>query len=284
MFERIFNGFAGGMSSPPQNQPNLQPVEGNDIRLDLKLDFREAVFGCQKEMEFTHLVTCEACHGFGTKGGALSGTCTDCHGFGQIQYTDNILFGSKKVYTCSTCDGTGILIQEKCQACDGKGVKEVSKKVNLCIPEGVENNTKLRIAQEGDAGQWGGTPGDVYIFLAVNEDPEFQRQGFDILSEVKITLQQAVSGCRLEVNTLDGLVNLTIPPGTQDHTVMKLKNRGVPHLGNPTNRGDHLLTVLVDIPKKITPEERELLKKLDRIKRERTGKGSLEGFLGNLFK
>jgi len=142
----------------------------------------------------------------------------------------------------------------------------------------------LRIGQEGDAGQRGGPPGDLYVYLFVNEDEEFQRDGINVLSEIKISYLQAILGCRLEVNTVDGPVELIIPAGTQPNTVMKLENRGVPRLGNPVSRGDHLLTVLIDIPTKVTPEERELLEKLAKIKGDRTGKGGLEGFLGNLFK
>jgi molecular chaperone DnaJ len=177
-----------------------------------------------------------------------------------------------------------MVVEEKCEACDGRGANQVTKKLKITIPAGVDNNTKLRISQEGDAGQRGGPPGDLYVYLFVNEDEEFHREGISILSEIKISYLQAILGCRLEVNTVDGPVELIIPAGTQPNTVMKLENRGVPRLGNPVSRGDHMLTVLIDIPTKITPEERELLEKLAKIKGDRTGKGGLEGFLGNLFK
>jgi DnaJ-class molecular chaperone len=126
--------------------------------------------------------------------------------------------------------------------------------------------------------------GDLYVYLFVNEDQEFHRDGINIISEIKISYLQAILGCRLEVSTVDGPVELVIPPGTQPNTVMKLENRGVPRLGNPVSRGDQMLTVLIDIPTKILPDERELLEKLAKIKGDRTGKGGLEGFLGGLFK
>jgi molecular chaperone DnaJ len=175
------------------------------------------------------------------------------------------------------------MIEEKCDTCEGKGAHQVTKKLKITIPAGVDNGTRLRISGEGDAGQRNGPPGDLYVYLFINEDSEFHRDGINILSEIQISYLQAILGCRLEVNTVDGPVEHVIPPGTQPNTVITLENRGVPRLGNPVSRGDHLLTVGVDIPTRITPDERELLEKLAKIKGERTGKGGLEGFLGNLF-
>jgi molecular chaperone DnaJ len=124
----------------------------------------------------------------------------------------------------------------------------------------------------------------LYVYLFIEEDAEFRREGISILSEIKISYLQAILGCRLEVNSVDGPVELMIPPGTQPNTVLTLENRGVPRLGNPVSRGDHQITVEIDIPTRVTPEERELLEKLAKIKGDRTGKGGLEGFLGGLFK
>jgi len=123
----------------------------------------------------------------------------------------------------------------------------------------------------------------LYVYLFVNEDSEFHRDGINILSEVKISYLQAILGCRFEINTVDGLAELTIPPGTQPNTVLILENRGVPRLGNPVSRGDHLITVLIDIPARITPEERELLEKLAKLRGDRIGKGGIEGFFGKVF-
>ncbi|WP_066374938.1 MULTISPECIES: molecular chaperone DnaJ [unclassified Anabaena] len=284
IFESIFSGFAGGMGGPTQRRRG-GPVRGDDLRLDLKLDFREAVFGGEKEIRISHLETCEACSGSGAKPGTRPRTCSTCSGSGQVRRVTRTPFGSfTQVSTCPTCNGTGMVIEDKCDVCDGKGTNQVTKKLKITIPAGVDNGTRLRISQEGDAGQRGGPPGDLYVYLFVNEDAEFQRDGINILSEIQVSYLQAILGCRLEVETVDGPVELIIPPGTQPNTVMKLENRGVPRLGNPVSRGDHLLTVLIDIPTKVTPEERELLEKLAKIKGDRTGKGGLEGFLGNLFK
>ncbi|MFB2647145.1 molecular chaperone DnaJ [Raphidiopsis sp. BLCC-F218] len=286
IFESIFSGFAGGMGGPAQQQRRRSgPVRGDDLRLDLKLDFREAVFGGEKEIRIAHQETCEVCGGTGAKPGTRPRTCSTCSGSGQVRRVTRTPFGSfTQVSTCPTCNGTGSVIEDKCESCDGKGMKQVTKKLKVTIPAGVDNGTRLRISQEGDSGQRGGPAGDLYVYLFVNDDEEFQRDGINILSELKISYLQAILGCRIDVNTVDGPVELTIPPGTQPNTVMKLENRGVPRLGNAVSRGDHLLTVLIDIPTKITPEERELLEKLAKIKGDRTGKGGLEGFLGNLFK
>jgi molecular chaperone DnaJ len=285
IFESIFSGFAGGMGGPTQQRRRSGPVRGDDLRLDLKLDFREAVFGGEKEIRISHLETCEVCTGSGAKPGTRPRTCSTCQGSGQVRRVTRTPFGSfTQVSTCPTCNGTGMVIEDKCDACDGKGANQVTKKLKITIPAGVDNGTRLRISQEGDAGQRGGPPGDLYVYLFVNEDEEFQRDGINVLSEIKVSYLQAILGCRLEVNTVDGPVELIIPAGTQPNTVMKLENRGVPRLGNPVSRGDHMLTVLIDIPTKVTPDERELLEKLAKIKGDRTGKGGLEGFLGNLFK
>jgi molecular chaperone DnaJ len=286
IFESIFSGFAGGMGGPTQQQRRRGgPVRGDDLRLDLKLDFREAVFGGEKEIRIAHQETCEVCSGTGAKPGTRPRTCSTCSGSGQVRRVTRTPFGSfTQVSTCPTCNGTGSVIEDKCESCDGKGMKQVTKKLKVTIPAGVDNGTRLRISQEGDSGQRGGPAGDLYVYLFVNDDEEFQRDGINILSELKISYLQAILGCRIDVNTVDGPVELTIPSGTQPNTVMKLENRGVPRLGNAVSRGDHLLTVLIDIPTKVTPEERELLEKLAKIKGDRTGKGGLEGFLGNLFK
>jgi len=285
IFESIFSGFAGAPGGQPQQRRRGGPVRGDDLRLDLKLDFREAVFGGEKEIRISHLETCEVCNGSGAKSGTRPRTCSTCSGSGQVRRVTRTPFGSfTQVSTCPTCDGTGTVVEDKCDACDGKGANQVTKKLKINVPAGVDNGTRLRISQEGDAGQRSGPPGDLYVYLFVNEDEEFHREGINVNSEIKISYLQAILGCRIEVNTVDGPVELIIPSGTQPNTVMKLENRGVPRLGNPVSRGDHLLTVLIDIPTKIIPEERELLEKLAKIKGDRTGKGGLGGFLGGLFK
>ncbi|MGD1809266.1 molecular chaperone DnaJ [Dapis sp. BLCC M126] len=282
IFESFFSGFSGGVGT--QGRRRTGPVRGDDLRLDLNLDFHEAIFGGDKELTIKHLETCETCNGSGAKSGTRPQTCSTCGGTGQVRRATRTPFGSfTQVSVCPSCNGTGQIIEEKCPTCGGRGQNEVTKKIKITIPGGVDNGTRLRVSNEGDAGKMGGPPGDLYVFLAVKHNPEFQRDGINILSQIKISYLQAILGCSLEINTVDGKSELTIPAGTQPNTVLTLEDKGVPRLGNPVSRGDHLITIEIDIPAKITPEERELLEKLASIKGERTGKGGLEGFLGNLF-
>lgn len=284
IFESFFSGFGGGMGSQTAARRRTGPTRGDDLRLDLRLEFKEAIFGGEKEIRIRHLETCETCNGTGAKPGTFPKTCSTCGGSAQVRRATRTPFGSfTQVSVCPTCNGTGQIIEEKCVSCGGEGLKEVTKKLKITIPAGVDNGTRLRVSNEGDAGKRGGPAGDLYVFLSVDSSPNFKRDGINILSEVKISYLQAILGCTLEVETVQGKTSLTIPAGTQPNTVLTLENQGVPRLGNPVSRGDHLITVLIDIPTRITNEERELLERLAQIKGERTGKGGLEGFLGNLF-
>jgi molecular chaperone DnaJ len=284
IFESFFSGFSGGMGQ--QTRRRGGPVRGDDLRLDLTLDFREAVFGGEKEIRISHLETCTNCTGSGAKPGTRPRTCPTCSGSGQVRRATRTPFGSfTQVSVCPTCNGNGQVIEEKCEVCGGSGQKQEAKKLKITIPAGVDNGTRLRVSSEGDAGLRSGPPGDLYVYLFVNDDPEFQRDGINVLSEVKISYLQAILGDRIEVNTVDGPVEVTIAPGTQPNTVLTLENRGVPRLGNPVSRGDHLITILIEIPTKINTEERELLEKLAKIRGDRLSKGGgIEGFLGGLFR
>jgi molecular chaperone DnaJ len=283
IFESFFSGFGGVGGQTTRRRSG--PTRGDDLRYDLKLEFREAVFGGEKQIRITHLETCATCEGSGAKPGSRPRTCTTCSGSGQVRRATRTPFGSfTQVSVCPTCNGTGQVIEEKCETCSGNGQDQVTKKLKITIPAGVDTGTRLRVSNEGDAGQRNGPSGDLYVYLFVQEDPEFRRDGINIHSEVKISYLQAILGCRLMVNTVDGEQELMIAAGTQPGTVLTLENHGVPRLGNPVSRGDHLITILIDIPSRITAEERELLEKLAKIKGERTGKGGLEGFLGGLFR
>jgi molecular chaperone DnaJ len=282
IFESFFSGFSGGTGT--QTRRRTGPVRGDDLRIDLTLDFQEAVFGGEKELRIKHLETCETCGGTGAKPGTQPQTCSTCSGTGQVRRATRTPFGSfTQVSVCPTCNGTGESIVDKCSTCGGKGQNEVTKKLKITIPAGVDNGTRLRVSNEGDAGRRGGPAGDLYVFLAVKDDSNFRRDGINVLSEIKISYLQAILGCRLLVKTVDGDTELTIPPGTQPGTVLTLENQGVPRLGNPVSRGDHLITIDVNIPTKVSSEERELLEQLAKTRGDRTGDGGFGGFLGNLF-
>lgn len=282
IFETIFSGFGGATSSSTRRRTG--PVRGDDLRLDLKIKFREAVFGGEKEIRIPHLETCQTCEGNGAKPGTGSSTCSTCSGSGQVRRATRTPFGSfAQVSACPTCNGEGRVIEQKCESCGGAGRKRETKKLKITIPAGVDNGTRLRVSGEGDAGLRGGSPGDLYVYLAVEADPEFKRDGLNIHSEITVSYLQAILGCRVKVNTVDGEEELNIPKGTQPNTVLTLESKGVPKLGNPVSRGDHLITVHVEIPTRLNAKEQELLEELAKIKGESTGKGGLEGFLGRVF-
>ncbi|MEM8642593.1 MAG: molecular chaperone DnaJ [Cyanobacteria bacterium P01_G01_bin.54] len=289
IFETIFSGFGGsgmGGGAGTSTRRRTGPVRGDDLRLDLKLGFREAIFGGEKEIRIPHLESCKPCKGTGAKPGTGVKTCGTCSGSGQVRRATRTPFGSfAQVSVCPTCNGDGQVIEEKCETCGGAGRKQETKKLKITIPQGVDNGTRLRVAREGDAGARGGTPGDLYVYLFVEDDADFKRDGVNILSEINVSYLQVILGCKLPIETVDGEVELTIPPGTQPNTVLKLEDRGVPQLGNPVSRGDHLITVKVVIPSRVNAEERELLMQLATIRGESADKeGGLEGLLGKMFR
>jgi molecular chaperone DnaJ len=281
IFETFFGGFGGSTQS---GRRRSGPSRGEDLRFDLKLKFREAVFGGEQQIRISHLEECKVCAGSGAKPGTRPQTCGTCQGAGQVRRMTRTPLGNfTQVSVCPTCNGTGQTVSEKCDSCGGRGQNQVNKKLKITIPAGVDTGTRLRVSNEGDAGQRGGPPGDLYVYLFVQEDPEFHREGSNILSEFKISYLQAILGAELPVKTVEGEETLTIPAGTQPGTVLILENHGVPRLGNPVSRGDHLITILIDIPTRVSAEERELLVQLAGLRAEQTGKGGIEGFLGGIF-
>jgi molecular chaperone DnaJ len=283
IFESFFSGFSG--SGGGQGPRRRGPTRGDDLRLDLRLDFKEAVFGGEKEIKISHLETCGTCTGSGAKPGTRPTTCGICGGTGQVRRATRTPFGSfTQVSACPTCNGTGEVIEDRCDVCGGSGQTQETKKLKITVPAGVDNGTRLRVSSEGDAGLRGGPAGDLYVYLFVAEDAAFKRDGINILSDLKISYLQAILGCKLTIETVDGPMEIDVPAGTQPGTILTLDNRGVPKLGNPVSRGDHLLTVQVDIPTRLKPEERELVEKLAEIRGEKVNRGGIEGFLGGLFR
>ncbi|AFY71113.1 Chaperone protein dnaJ [Thalassoporum mexicanum PCC 7367] len=283
IFESFFSGFAGGGGGTTTRRRS-GPTRGEDLRYDLKLEFREAIFGGEKQIRISHLETCDTCKGSGAKPGTKPRTCTTCGGSGQVRRATRTPFGSfTQVSTCPTCTGTGQMIEDKCETCGGVGLKQVTKKLKITIPKGVDSGTRLRVSGEGDAGQKGGPHGDLYVYLFVQADQEFEREGINILSTVRVSYLQAILGDKIIINTVDGEKPLTIPAGTQPGTVLTLEGLGVPKLGNPVARGDHLVTVKIEIPTKVSGEEREVLEKLLEKHRKGAAKGGIEGFLGGIF-
>jgi molecular chaperone DnaJ len=261
LFETFFSGFGGGAAAGAPRRRG--PRQGDDLRLDLNISFKEAVFGEEREVQIRHLETCATCKGSGARSGSGPSTCGTCAGAGQVRRATRTPFGSfTQVAPCPTCEGTGQVIADPCGDCGGQGVQQVRKKLRITIPPGVDSGTRLRVAGEGNAGQRGGPSGDLYVYLFVQAHEKLRRDGIHIHSEVVINYLQAILGDTIEVDTVDGPEPLEIPSGTQPGAVLTLNGKGVPRLGNPVARGNHLITVKVQLPTKLSSHERELLEEL----------------------
>lgn len=262
LFETFFNGF-GGQSSQGGRSQRRGPQQGDDLRYDLNIDFKDAIFGQQREIKIPHLETCEVCKGSGAKQGTGPTNCTTCGGSGQVRRATRTPFGNfTQVAECPSCDGVGQLIANPCVSCGGNGVKQVRKKLRINIPAGVDTGTKLRVSGEGNVGLKGGPPGDLYVFIKVKNDLNLKRDGINIYSEISVSYLQAILGDTVEIITVDGKVSLKIPSGTQPNSILSLENKGVPRLGNPVARGNHQVSVKVKLPTRISEDERILLENL----------------------
>ncbi len=236
--------------------------QGVDLEMALEIDFLESVFGAEKELTLEKKDACPACGGSGASVGSKVMTCPKCHGAGQItDYRRTILGSFQQVRTCTECEGTGKVPEKKCTECHGTGIKKQTKTIKVIIPPGIDNGQRIKLTGEGEVGYRGSKAGDLYIRLQVKPHPEFTRQGFDVLSEVPLSFYQAALGAKVEVNTVDGKVMVKIPAGIQSGKVLRLRGEGVPHL-ETTKRGDHLVTIRVVTPTKLTRREKELFQKL----------------------
>lgn len=279
IFESFFGGF--GFSGAYERNPNA-PRRGEDIRVDIELEFEEAVFGTEKEIKIDHLEQCEVCKGTGYEPGSKPQTCPTCGGSGRVQQVTNTIMGQfTQISTCPNCNGSGQKITNPCKECRGSGSVEKEKTINVKIPKGVDKGAKIRVSQEGDAGKNGGPNGDLYIVLHVKEHEHFKREGFDIYSEIEISVPQAVLGDDINIQTLDGDRKISVPPGTESGKIVTLKDAGVPYLNNPNKRGNHFAILKIATPKTLTDEERKLYSRLFEIS---TGKQANEAGILDRFK
>ncbi len=266
IFESFFGGF--GFSERASN-PN-SPQNGADLRLNLQIEFEEAVFGVEKEIKISHLEVCDECKGTGSKAGTKPETCPTCGGSGRVQQVTQTPLGSfRQITTCPKCGGSGKINPNPCPKCKGDGRIEVERTLHITIPKGVDNGSRIGLAQEGNCGKNGGRTGDLIVVLYVKEHKEFKREGYEIFSTVDITFPQAALGDIVEVNTLDGVQQLQIPAGIQQDKILQIKGAGVPYLGNNTKRGNHNFIVKIKTPQSLSSEEKQLYNKLFEINRNK---------------
>ena len=261
IFGDIFGDLFGGGG---RRRANNGTMKGDNVRASVRITFEEAVFGCEKELDLNLKENCNTCHGTGAKPGTSPETCPKCHGEGQVVYTQQSMFGMvRNVQTCPECHGTGKVIKDKCPDCRGTGYVNQRKKIQVSVPAGIDNGQSIRIRDKGEPGTNGGPRGDLLVEVIVSRHPIFQRQDMNIFSTAPITFAQAALGGEVRISTVDGDVMYDVKPGTQTDTKVRLKGKGVPSLRNKSVRGDHYVTLVVQVPTKLNEDAKEALRKFD---------------------
>jgi molecular chaperone DnaJ len=251
LFGEMFNMGGGSRRASRQQR-------GDDLRFDLTIKFEDALFGTETEIKIRRLETCAHCQGRGSASGRGPTVCSQCQGRGQIRYQQGFFSVAR---TCSACGGTGSVISDPCAACRGEGRAANEVKLHVKVPPGVEEGTRIRYSGEGDAGRAGGPKGDLYIVLSIRAHDFFERHGHDLHCVIPISFPQAVLGAEFELPVLDGPVTIKIPEGTPSGKQLRIRGRGVPYL-NERGKGDLVITVVVQIPKKLSRAQRELIAQL----------------------
>lgn len=263
IFGDIFGDLFGGGRS---RRSNNGPMKGANVRASVRITFEEACFGVDKEITLNLKEECGTCHGTGAKKGTTPETCQKCHGTGQVVYTQQSFFGmTQSVQPCPDCHGTGKFVKEKCTDCHGSGYITKKKTISVSIPAGIDDGQSIRIQGKGEPGVNGGPRGDLLVEVIVSRHPSFVREDTTIYSSVSISYAMAALGGDLKVKTIDGEVIYTVRPGTQPGTKVRLRGKGVPTLRNKNVRGDHIVTLVVQVPTKLTAEQKEALEHFDAL-------------------
>jgi molecular chaperone DnaJ len=253
-------GF-GGFGRSTRRARNA-PRRGSDLQYRLELSFEEAVFGAEKELEIVRDEACSHCGGSGAEPGSSPVRCTACNGSGEVRQVRQTILGSMvQVSTCPTCNGAGETIASPCRTCQGRGLERRNRKKIVSIPAGVDNGTQIRLAGEGQPGLNGGPNGNLYIAIEVKQHKYFRRRENDVLLDLEINIAQAALGADVDIPTVDGPAKLKIPAGTQPGKVLRLRGKGIPHLRS-SGRGDQLVIVNVEVPTKLSSEQRKLFEQL----------------------
>ncbi len=239
-----------------------QASKGQDIQAEMDIEFREAVFGSEKGIELYKHVLCPHCSGNGAEPGSKIDTCKTCAGKGQVEQVQRTIMGAfRSVGICPDCGGAGKTASKKCTKCRGEGRSKETEKIKVKIPAGINQGETIRLAGKGEVGTYGASSGDLYITMRIKRDPLFERDGDNIITNVEISFSQAALGDKIPITTLDGDVMLKIPSGTQSGKIFSLNGKGVPHL-RTKGRGDHLVTVIVKTPDKLSKNQKKLFEEL----------------------
>ena len=273
IFGDIFGDLFGGGSR--RRSASNGPMKGGNLRAAVRITFEEAAFGCEKEIEITLKDECQTCHTTGAKPGTSPETCTKCGGKGKVVYTQQSFLGMvQNVQTCPDCHGTGKIIKEKCPDCRGTGYIAKRKKIKVSIPAGIDNGQSVRIREKGEPGTNGGPRGDLLVEVNVSRHPIFQRQDMNIYSTAPISFAQAALGGEVRISTIDGDILYDVKPGTQTDTRIRLKGKGIPSLRNSSIRGDHYVTLVVQVPTGLNEEAKEALRRFDEASGQSLKKGN----------
>jgi molecular chaperone DnaJ len=275
IFDAFFGGAAGGGGAR-----RGRPQPGSDLRYDLRITFEEAVRGTEKEIDFRALGRCETCEGSGAKPGTSAITCPQCEGRGEVRSVRQTMLGQMvNVSACPRCRGEGKIVETPCETCRGEGRTERKRTLRVTIPAGIDEGHQIRLTNEGEVGPRGGSPGSLYVAVHVAPHPVLKRDGTELYYEAQVSIAQAALGTTLHVPTVDGDEEVDIKPGTQPDTEIRLRGKGVPHLRRPGSRGDLHVLVDVEVPRKLSKKQRELLEAYARESGESVGGG---GFLDKL--
>ncbi|MDD2503568.1 MAG: molecular chaperone DnaJ [Clostridia bacterium] len=267
IFDMFFGGAGGGFGGGGARRKS-GPQKGADLKYELEIEFEEAAFGVKKDVHVTRNETCNDCKGTGAKAGSSVETCRACGGSVEIRYTQSTVFGRVvNVKPCDECQGEGKVIKEPCPQCKGRGNIRRSRKITIDIPAGVDTGSVMPLRGEGEPGLKGGSNGDLYIYMRVKPHKLFKREGINLYCEMPISFTQAALGDEIDVPTLEGKMKYSIPEGTQTGTTFRIKNKGIPSLKNKI-RGDLYFTVKVSVPKKLSEQQKELLRQYAEISRD----------------
>lgn len=237
------------------------PARGQDLLMEEELTFEEAALGTEKTLEVPYHISCETCEGSGAEEGSKPEVCSVCRGNGEVRMQQGFF---TMVRTCSNCSGSGQVIPNPCLSCKGSGLQEEISEVEVNIPPGAYEGLRIRLRGKGELSPNGGPPGDLYILVRVEEHPLFERDGDNVICEIPISFTQAAMGCRIDVPTIHGMTSMKVPAGTQPGTVFRLKKKGIPRLNGP-GIGDQKVRVMVEVPRSLTKEQRELLEKFEEL-------------------